>query len=162
MSHLLENHQIQHCYRVISIARDEHENYIATIQLVGKGQIFKIRPEEILADDEMTKLFSQHDVRMLTYLGYLSINSPKYTILAQRLSEKDNKVQFAIKKNGASNVAIKTAQEISSDAHMIKNLTQTDAHVVGYTFATEEILREKNQIEEYRKATQFQLKVKGN
>lgn len=137
-----------HSCRVIAIEQDKHDNYIATVQLINKSHIFKMRPEEILADDKLTDCFSQRDIRTLTYLGYLEINSPKYKILAQRLSEKDNRLIFAIKEKGKDKPIIKTAAELSSDENILKSLDQKDAHMIGYTFANENLITEKEQIME--------------
>lgn len=138
--------QFQYNCHITAIEQDKHENYIATIQITNKRQIFKMRPEEILADDKLTDCFSQRDIRTLTYLGYLGINSPKYRILAQRLSETDNRLVFAIKKRSDNNVIIKTAAELSADEEIIKSLDQKDAHMLGYTTGSEQTIVEKNEI----------------
>ena len=90
----------------------------------------------------MTDSFSQRDIRALTYLGYLGVNTPKYTILAHRLAEKDSKCVFAIKERGKQKTIIKTAEQISSDERIIGNLNQKDAHMVGYISANEERQKE--------------------
>lgn len=132
--------------RVVAIEQDKDENHIATIQIVNKSQVLKMKPEEILADDDLTNCFSPMDVRALTYLGYLGINSPKFKILAQRLSEKDNRFVFAIKQKGSDKPIVKTADEISADAELLAALDQKDAHMVGYTAASERELIEKEQM----------------
>ena len=91
----------------------------------------------------MTDLFSPRDVRTLTYLGYLDINSPKYRILAKRLSENDNRMVFAIQKKGEKIPKIKTASEISQDKEILKHIDQHDAHMIGYTAASETMLDEQ-------------------
>jgi hypothetical protein len=158
MISLVHTDAIPHRYRVISVSLDENESYIATVQLVGKGQIFIVKPEEILSDDEMTCSFSQKDIRMLTYLGYLTVNSPKYKILAQRLSEQDNKVLFAVLKRGEKVPTIKTAVEISSNSEIIESLDQKDAHMIGYTVGTELMQREEMQKNEIRKSLNSKIK----
>lgn len=126
-------------YRVLHVEKDNHDNYVAVIQFIGKNKTFHMKPEEILADDKMTDSFSQRDIRTLTYLGYLGINSPKYKILARRLSDIDNKLIFAIQEKGGKNAFIKTADEISTDRTILYGLDQTDAHMVGYTIASEQV-----------------------
>ncbi len=126
-----------HPYRLISINQDETGNYLAEIQLVNKSHTFTLRPEEILANDKMTDAFSQRDIRTLTYLGYLEMNAPKYKILAKRLSEKDNKLLFAIKERGNNKTIIRTANEITQDEKIIAGLDQKDAHSVGYATGSE-------------------------
>ena len=139
-------------YRLISIDKDEYSNYIAEIQVISKNYFFKMRPEEILSDDQMTDGFSQRDVRTLSYLGYLDINAPKYSILAQRLSSEDNKLIFAIKQRGQKTPLIRTAEQIAQDETLIAGLTQKDAHLVGFTAATECVTQERAQKIELLKA----------
>lgn len=140
-------------YRVAAIEKNKDGNYEVIAQLIGKSSVFKMKPEEILADDKMTDLFSPRDVRTLTYLGYLDINTPKYKILAKRLSEKDNRMLFAIHKKGEKKLQIKTANEISQNKEILNQIDQQDAHMVGYTIATELMLQEKNDLKKITKTT---------
>lgn len=96
-------------YRIASIDETDDNDYLVTVHTILKNAHFFMKPEEILADDKMTDLFSPRDVRTLTYLGYLGINSPKYKILAQRLSAEDNRIIFALHKKGEKKPRIKTA-----------------------------------------------------
>jgi hypothetical protein len=130
-------------YRVANIEKDTHDEYIATIQIIGKNITFTAKPEEILADDGMTDQFAPRDVRTLTYLGYLGMNSPKYKILAKRLSEESDKMLFAVKKKGSAEIEVKTAVEISTNPDILKSLNQEDAHMVGHTTAMEHMVDEK-------------------
>jgi len=138
-------------YRVVSIEKDKHADYEVVVQLIGKSTVFKMKPEEILADDKMTDQFSPRDVRTLTYLGYLDINSPKYRILAKKLSEKDNRMLFALHKKGEKSLHIKTATEISQDKEILKQIDQQDAHMIGYTVANDIMLRERAEKEKLLK-----------
>lgn len=137
--------KFQPIYRVAELEQDKEGDYVAIIQLISKNQIFKAKPEDILADDELTDLFSPRDVRTLTYLGYLGINSPKYKILAQRLSEKDNSLVFAVKEKGKKEPVLKKASEIANDEAFLSSLDQKDAHTVGYTAAHEHASKEEQQ-----------------
>lgn len=129
-------------YRIVSITQNTHDNYEVTVQVIGAASVLKMKPEEILADDDLTSRFSPLDVRTLTYLGYLDINSPKYKILARRLSEKDNKIVFALLKKGSKNPEIKVASEISQNSDILKQLNRDDAHMVSYIAGTEHMLEE--------------------
>ena len=97
----LQSTSLRPAYKVVLIEENNKGYYEATIQLTGKNITYKIKPEEILADDKMTSQFSQHDIRTLTYLGYLGMNSPKYRILARRLAENDQML-FLIHEKGKS------------------------------------------------------------
>jgi hypothetical protein len=124
--------------RVAEVAQDKSGDYIVTIQFIGKSNGIRIKPEELLADDQMVDQFSPKDIRTLTYLGYLGINSPKYKILARKLSEDSDQMLFAIHKKGDAKYTIKTAQEISSSPEILESLPQKDAHDIGFVTAKEE------------------------
>jgi hypothetical protein len=79
-------------YKLIEIM-EKNDEYVVVLKLVNKGITLNMKPEEILANDELVDYFSPKDIRTLTYLGYLGINGPKYKILAKQLSEND-KVSF--------------------------------------------------------------------
>ena len=129
-------------YRVISVEENEEGHYEATVQLVGKGLAYRMKPEEILADDKLTDQFSSRDIRTLTYLGYLGINSPKYRILAQRLAEDDRMI-FMLHKKGSKGIEMKTADDLSKDAEILRQMHQKDAHMVGFITANEQSAAEK-------------------
>lgn len=148
-------------HRVVHIEQNKTGDYQATVQVIGKGSTFKIKPETILADDRMTNQFSPCDIRTLTYLGYLGINSPKYKILARQLSETSDKMIFSIQKKGSDEVSNKTADEISTDAEILKSLDQKDAHDVGYARATEQNLAEEKQKLLLRKQAALPNKTKS-
>lgn len=129
-------------YRILSIEQDEHGDYVVVVQLINKSYTFTMKPEEILADDKMTNLFSPIDVRTMTYLGYLDINAPKYKILANRMAE-DGGLVFALREKGNAKPVIKTAEEITSDTNMIGKLSQDDAHKVGFATGSQNSLQEQ-------------------
>jgi hypothetical protein len=122
----------------------ENDEYFVSVQVSGKNEMFKARPEEILANDNLVDQFSQRDVRTLTYLGYLGINGPKYKILAKKLS-KNEKTIFFLKKRGERVVVSKTADEIVNESDIIEYLNSEDAKLMGYTAASESIVNEEKQ-----------------
>lgn len=135
-------------YRIVNIEKDEANEYYVTIQIIGRSVTYKTKPEELLSDDRLVNLFSPIDIRNLTYLGYLGINSPKYKILAKRLSEQSNEMLFAIHKKGSKKHTVITAKEISNNYEIIRGLNQEDAHMIGFTTATEQVVIEQLQKEQ--------------
>jgi hypothetical protein len=129
-------------YKVIEICKTENDDYTITIQVINKNIVMQVKPEEILAKDHLVDQFSPRDIRTLTYLGYLGINSPKYQILAKRLSTKNDDVIFALKKKGEKKIIAKSAKEIMNEKEIIENLPASDANIVGYTVASENIFAE--------------------
>jgi hypothetical protein len=125
-------------HRVINIEQDEKSDYIISIQLIGKNFVQKVSPEELLADDQMVNRFSPTDIRTLTYLGYLDINSPKYKILAKRLSKNHDQTLFALQKKGEKKYSVLTANEITKQEGMITSLSQEEAYMLGVTSAHEQ------------------------
>lgn len=138
-------------YKLAEIIQNDENDYTVVVQLVNKSSFFYAKPEELLADDKMVDLFSQRDIRALTYLGYLGINSPKYKILAKKLAAGTDKFVFAIKKKGDKNIITKTADQIINEKDIIASMHPEDAKTIGYTVATEDVLEEKKQIEELLK-----------
>src|SRR5262245_11529752 len=100
LSQSARNQTYKPIYRLVEINHTKTDEYIVTVQMINKNFVFETRPEEILANDALVDQFSPRDVRALTYLGYLSLNNPKYKILAQRLSEEQDKMLFVLRKNG--------------------------------------------------------------
>lgn len=146
-------------YRVAEINKDKDGNHLCLIQIIGKGLTFKIKPEDLLSNDERIDYFSQKDIRTLTYLGYANVNSPKYKVLAKKHSDNKNKMIFALHKKGEKKPVIKTADEISIDDEILDSLSKKDAHMVGYITATEQTLLEA---EEKKKLKAEMLSAKNN
>lgn len=134
-------------YKIINIEQDETDNYLVTIQVIGKNLPFNATPESILAQDHLTEKFSQKDVRTLTYLGFSNQNLPKYKVLAKRYLKKEKKIMFALHKREGEEFIAKTADQISNDSEILDSLPQKDAHMIGYTAATEHAQSESLQKE---------------
>lgn len=132
-------------YKLVDILETDGQ-HVAVIKLLNKNVTFNATPEEILANDNLVDQFSPRDIRALTYLGYLGINSPKYKILARKLCENE-KINFIIQKKGEKKVVIKTAAEIVSESNFISDMNSEDAKTVGYTMAIEAVSEEKRQKE---------------
>ena len=137
-------------YKLIEIMQ-ENDCYFVMIKVVNKNITFQARPEEILGNNALVDKFSPRDIRTLTYLGYLGINSPRYKILAQTLSTNTDKMIFSLKRRGENEVIKKTADEILNEDGIISHLNSNDAKIIGYTIATENMLQEKIQKEELLK-----------
>ena len=132
-------------YKLVDILETDGQ-HVAVIKLLNKNVTFNATPEEILANDNLVDQFSPRDIRALTYLGYLGINSPKYKILARKLCENE-RINFILQKKGEKKVIVKTAAEIVSESNFIANMNSEDAKTVGYTMATEAVSEEKRQKE---------------
>lgn len=137
-------------YKLVEIIQED-DCYKVMIQVVNRNLTFQASPEEILANDALVDQFSPRDIRALTYLGYLGINSPQYKILAKTLSINNDKIIFTLKKKGDKNILTKTANEILNEKNIISNLNSNDAQIIGYTVATESIMEEKRHKEEILK-----------
>jgi hypothetical protein len=129
--HISEVDTYKRRYRIIEII-NEDDIFTVHIQLINSRKTFLMKPEEILADDDFVIYFSPLDVRTLTYLGYLGINSPKYKILAQRIAEQGNLI-FVIKQKGSDNVILKTSKEVINDINFLKNMSSNDISSIAYS-----------------------------
>lgn len=148
-----QNSSFTPAYRLLEVQRDENESYLVRIQIINKNLGFYAKPEDILAIDSMVDMFSPRDIRTLTYLGYLGVNSPKYRILAQRIMDNGSML-FSIKQKNSEKIIVKTAAEIIQEHQIIAGMHAEDAKAVSYMAATESLQHEHK--------LKQQLKVEAN
>ena len=130
-------------YRVSDIIQNDKGEYKVVVQLIGKKEVFEMKPEEILANDDLTTLFHQHDIRLLTYLGYCGINTPQYKILAKKMLANEG-IELAIYDKKKESFSIKNIEEIpTNDAEIINNLVSQDAYELGFAHGRKSILEEQ-------------------
>lgn len=130
-------------YRIVDISKDQSGQVILTIQLIGKTTIFKTTPEKIVQDEFVINRFSRADVCTVTYLICQQEAKPKLKIHMQEFCTRINRMIFSILKKRGGDIEKKTASELSENKHLLNSLSQEDAHLVGYTIATEHMLKEK-------------------
>jgi hypothetical protein len=137
-------------YRVENIICDKNGEYKAVVQLVGKKDVFKMKPEEILANNKLTTLFHQHDIRLLTYLGYCGINTPQYKILAKKILANEG-LELAIYDNKGKSINIKNIDDIpTNDSETISKMESQDAYELGFAHGRQSILEEKKLLKSTR------------
>lgn len=127
-------HQVS--YRIVDYFQNKEKEFVVQIQVLNKHFVFYSIPCDILKDDELVNKFSPLDIRTLTYLASNTINTPKYEIIAQRLSE-NNEILFAMKKQGNSNLILRRACEIMREQDIISGLSAKDAAQIGYALASD-------------------------
>jgi hypothetical protein len=130
-------------FEIISIEHNKNNECVVCVQITGKTNIFKLTPQEIISDDKLLEGFSKKNIRTLTYYATQEIQKPQYKILLQEICEKFNTMKFKLGKRGISTALEKTAEEISLDKELLNDLSPADAHTIGYTIATEQMLKEK-------------------
>lgn len=136
----------QDAFRIVSIINNELGEKLFKIQIIGKSAIFEATPQEIARNDVLLEGFSKKDVRIIIYYATQEIAKPTYKILVQDFEEATNKTVFKLGKRGEPNPLKKTADEISLDKNLLNQMTQQDAHMVGYMTAMEYISTEKEVI----------------
>lgn len=133
-------------YRIVNRHINDDGECQLTIQVIGKSITFKCSPEEIAADDKMLRRFSPLDVRTITFYACQEIKKPKVKIVAQEFCDKLNKMIFKMKKRGQKEILSKTAGEITLDKSY-NEMSQEEAHLIGYATASDHISEEKIQKE---------------
>ena len=126
-------------YRIVEIEETKKGDKKLVIQIIGKNVVFKANPEDIAKDTEMIEGFSGQDVRVITYFACEKLHKPKSKVLSQKFCNQLNKLLFLIENDQNDETVVKTANEISVDESIIKNLSQKDAHMVGYTAGLESV-----------------------
>jgi hypothetical protein len=152
--------QSQEVYRIVDILMDKRGHYTLQIQLSGKSTFFACTPQEVVTNDELLEGFSKKDIRTITYLATKQLNQPKYKIIIQEFCERLNKMIFKLSKSDATEQIEKTADQISLDNGLINRLNPEDAHLVGYTTASEQISKDKMEMEQLKQKRIFEDKRK--
>lgn len=138
-----EAQRANNAYRIVEIKEKKDSSCELVIQIVGKNITFKSRPEKIAGDDQMLENFSRQDVRTITYFATQEIKKPKYKILIHEFCSAFNKMIFSLKKSDKDEIVQKTADQISADKELLKQLSQEEAHLVGYMAASEKAEADK-------------------
>lgn len=141
----------QESFRIVEIISNQDEECIFKIQLIGKNVLFEFSPQEIAGNDQMLEGFSKKDIRTITYHATKEIEKPQYKILSQEFQEETNKTIFKIRKHGSTTSIEKTANQLSLSKELLNQLTQEEAHMVGYVTASEKVANEKAEIEALQK-----------
>jgi len=144
--------QKQDLFRIVNIKTTKKGEYSLQVQLINKATFFECTPQEIVTNDQLLEGFSKKDIRTITYYAAQDTNKPKYKILIHEFREGLNKVVFKLGKDNSEESIEKTAEQISLDQNLINQLNCTDAHLIGYTTASEFMLKEKAEMERLKEA----------
>lgn len=144
-----EQKNSQEVYRIVNKEITDDGECQLTVQVIGKSITFKCSPEEIAGDDKMLRRFSHLDVRTITFYACQEIKKPKVKIIAQEFCDKFNKMIFKLKKRGQNHLIHKTAAEITLEKSF-NEMSQEEAHLIGYATATDQILDEQIQKEKLK------------
>lgn len=145
-----QNAQQADAFRIVEIKHNKFNECIVTVQMIGKATVFECTPHEIVANDKVLEGFSKKDIRTLTYFATNEIKKPKYKIMVQEFCDVLNKIKFKLGMRGSVNPIEKTAEQISMDKELLGKLNAEDAHLVGYTTATEQMMREREEMEKLK------------
>jgi hypothetical protein len=140
--------QNNHIYKIVGkeFCKKTNEEKLA-IQVAGKSVFVHFTPHELVKDEVTLKGFSPLDVRTITYLACnaeqrLKSKKPLYQIVAQFFSRNKGEETFIIQSEKENKRIIKSAQEISSNPHLIDGLNSQDAHRIGYVSGSEQVATE--------------------
>jgi len=148
---VLQQQTQQNAFRIVEHETSRDGQLRLVVQVIGKSVTFKATPHELAADDQLLERFSRQDVRTITYYACNELKKPKARIIFQEFREKINKMIFRIHKRDSVNAIEKTAAEISLDKTLLNEMGPEDAHLVGYTTASEQLLSEKEQLQQFNK-----------
>jgi len=142
--------QNQEAYRIVDIIKDKFGNYSLNVQVTGKSTFFTCTPDEIVTNDHLLEGFSKKDIRSIVYYAAHESKKPGYSILIQEFCFNLNKMIFRLVKRGTMVQIKKTANQISLDNNIIKNLKPEDAHLIGFTTASEQFTKDKEEMEKLK------------
>lgn len=124
-------------YRLLEVKKNQKNEDILVIHVVGTAQSFQCTALEVVRDDRLLEGFSKQDVRNISYYAQQALNTKKYTIATQVLDGE--KTKFRLMKLNEDKFVEKTAQEIALDENLVKSMSSHDALTVGYVNASERL-----------------------
>lgn len=139
-------------FKISEIKQNRLGEHLVLIQLVNQAVTFLCKPSLLVNDDHLLEGFSKRDIRAITYLATQEIFQPKYQIISQQFSDTLKRIIFKIRKRGSQHLVCKSADQLSHDKSILKQLTQEDAHRVGYVTAVEQSMREREFFEQVNHA----------
>jgi hypothetical protein len=131
-------------HRIVEHNKDASGQHEITVQISGKNLVFKTSPQEIMADDRLLESFSKKDIRLLTYLACEDIKEPTHEVLGQKFIRNMNQFFFKLKHGKTGEEMEKSAEEISANPELIKQLSPQDAHKIGFVAAGDSVKKEKS------------------
>jgi hypothetical protein len=137
-------------YRLVDIKQNMTGENILRIQLTGKSVFFTCTPHEVVTNDELLEGFSKKDLRTIVYLATKTVKKPLYRILYQAFFSKLNKVIFKLGNDTTTSIE-KTGDQITLDKSLIRNLDPEDALIVGFATASEQINKDKNEMDRLKR-----------
>jgi hypothetical protein len=125
------------------------------VQIAGKNVFLQLTPQQLMYDDLMLRGFSPLDIRTITYTACQQekiqpIKKPFFKVIAQFFSTDRHREMFTLKTEGTTTEINQSAQEISNDPALIKQLGAEDAHRVGYVAGVEQVVVEQEILEKRR------------
>lgn len=123
---------------------DVNDEKWVLIRVVGKPTTFEMKPDEILANDDLTETFGPKDVRTLTYLGYHNMNDPKYKIISEKTAKGGEKL-YLVKQKGKDKIKPFKHEDMVSE-RIRKNLGTNDAFRLGKENSIQENIKINKQI----------------
>ena len=131
-------------HRIVEYNMTTSGQHEVAVQISGKNLVFKTSPQEIMADDRLLESFSKKDIRLLTYLACEDIKEPTHEVLGQKFIRNMNQFFFKLKHGKTGEEMEKSAEEISANPELIKQLTPQDAHKIGFVAAGDSVKKEKH------------------
>jgi len=141
------NHVNLYTYKISHMVEEIYDNKNekwVIIRLIGKATIFKMRPNEILENDDLMETFGPKDIRTLTYLGYHNMNDPKYKIISEKTAKGGEKL-YLVKQKGNNKIQPFKHEDMISEK-IRKNLDVNDAFKLGKENNTQEMIKINKQI----------------
>lgn len=126
-------------FKIVEIINND-DSYYLRVQVTNRNQTFYTSPKDILQNTNLVSKFSSKCIITITYLAYLEINSPKYSIIAKKFL--NDKTIFFIKEKFKKTIITKTAHEIINNRNIISTMKPEDAQTIGFVFASENIYKE--------------------
>lgn len=130
-------------FKISDLRQNRQGEHLVLVRLTNQATTFLCKPSLIVNDDKLLAGFCQRDVRAITYLATQEIFQPKYQIISQQFCDTLKHIIFQIQQRGNPRLLKRSADQLSKDKNILTQLSQEDAHRVGFASAIEQSARER-------------------
>lgn len=114
-------------YSLIDVTSQNNEIELHVILLGIKKQILRLKPEEIVYDDELLSEFSPCDVRAITYLSFQKyIKQEHYSLVIDKQYINKGETIFTVKDLNTNELFNIDAKKLYQDYDLLINLSKKD------------------------------------
>lgn len=134
----------EHPYKLVDYNFSEKEKkYLITVQLKYKDIKKEIDPDALLKDNNLVRMMSQENIRLITYLACKNNFSVTYKVVAQNFNNAGIKDTIEIRHVETNKLETKLISEILNDKDYLNRMPQEDIFRIGFAAGAASVINEQ-------------------